>query len=190
MVVRASARPDCRAFGAARIAVSQQAKSPEDWKKLWKKPANAWAIQWGTCWKACLEYIVADFEAEAGFWIDVLGFPTNAFSADYAMFTSPEKDFFFSVVRAKDGATPTPREAIRVQFMVEDIYGTTLEFEKRGVEFEKRPAAHQGSPIYSATFRTPAGIAVDLWGMVDPKTTVRRRVDKPATKKLAKAGAK
>ena len=39
-------------------------------------------------------------------------------------------------------------------------------FEKRGIEFEKKPASHMGSPIYSATFRTPHGVAVDLWGMV------------------------
>ncbi len=181
---------DCRKLGEARIAAARAAKTPADWKRLWPKPANPWGIKWGTCWKACLEYIVEDFAAEVGFFIDVLGFPTNAFDQNYAMFTSPEKDFFFGVVRVSDGATPTPKDAIRLQFMVEDIYGTALEFEKRGVVFEKKPQSQHGSPIYCATFRTPAGIAVDLWGMMDPKTTIRRRVDSTPARVKVKVGAK
>ncbi|KAF0242599.1 MAG: hypothetical protein FD180_3829 [Planctomycetota bacterium] len=181
---------DCRKLGDARIAAARASKSPEDWKRLWSKPANPWAIKWGTCWKHCIEYTVADFASEVGFFIDVLGFPTNAFGDDYAMFTSPEKDFYFGVVRAKDGATPTPKDAIRLQFMVEDVYGTTLEFEKRGVSFDKKPVSHHGSPIFCATFRTPSGISVDLWGMMDPKTTIRKKVDTAPQRVKVKIGSK
>lgn len=185
-----AATPDCRKLGEARLEVAKVAKTQADWKRLWKKPSNAWAIKWGTCWKACIEYVVADFAAEVGFFVDVLGFPTNAFSADYVMFTSPDKDFFFAIVRSKEGAVPTPKESIRIQFMVENIYETALEFEKRGVDFEKKPHAYQGSPIYSATFRTPNGIPVDIWGMVDPKTTIKRRVDSAPPRVKVKLGAK
>ncbi|MBI2923456.1 MAG: VOC family protein [Planctomycetes bacterium] len=174
--------PDARQYGAARLEVARAAKTPEDWKKMWKKPAHEWPIKWGTCWKQCTEYRVGDFAAEVGFFIDVLGFPTNAFGHDYAMFTSPEKDFFFSVAPAPAGEKPTAPDSIRLQFMVADLYGTVLELENRGIPFEKKPESHQGTPITSATFRTPHGVAVDLWGMVDPKTTIRRRVDKASAK--------
>ncbi|NUN48477.1 MAG: VOC family protein [Candidatus Brocadiae bacterium] len=183
----ASKAQDCRAMGEARIEVARVAKTPMDWKRLWKKPAHEWAIRWGTCWKACFEYRVTDFAAEVGMFVDVLGFPTNAFGPDYAMFTSPEKDFYFSVVKAKAGEKPTPADAVHLQFMVEDLFGLAKEFEARGVVFEQAPTSHEGSPIYSATFRTPNGIPVDLWGMVDPKTTIRR---KPEGAKKVKVGAR
>lgn len=189
MTTRVTAQ-DCRKLGETRIAAARAAKTPADWKRLWPKPANAWGIKWGMCWKACLEYIVADFAAEAGFFIDVLGFPTNAFDENYAMFTSPDQEFYFAVVRARDGATPTPKDAVRIQFMVEDIYGTAMEFEKRGIVFEKRPHSEHGSPIHNATFRTPAGIAVDLWGMMDPKTTIRRKVETAPPRVKVKVGSK
>ena len=185
-----SSTPDVRKLGEARLAVAPKLKTPADWKKLWKKPVNSWALTFGSCWKHCIEYRVDDFASEVGFFVDLLGFPVNAFGTDYAMFTGPDKDFFFSVVPTPHGEESTAPEALRLQFMVEDLYGTTIELEKRGVLFDKRPSSYQGSPIYNATFRTPNGIHVDLWGMVDPKTKIRRRVETGETKPRAKVGAK
>ena len=37
--------PDCRKMGEARLEVAKVAKSQDDWKRLWKKPANGWAIK-------------------------------------------------------------------------------------------------------------------------------------------------
>lgn len=186
MTVRAT-KAESRQLGEARLEVAHASKSPDDWKRLWKKPANDWCIKWGSCWKQCLEYAVPDFASEVGFFIDVLGFPTNAFGHDYAMFTSPDKDFFFAVVPARGDRKATVPDTIRLQFMVEDIYDTALELEKRGIVFDKRPASYNGSPIHSATLHTPNGIPVDLWGMVDPKTSVKRRIDSTAPKVKAKA---
>jgi catechol 2,3-dioxygenase-like lactoylglutathione lyase family enzyme len=158
--------PRVRAFGKARIDIARRARSPEDWQKLWKRPAHSFPFAWGNSWKQCVEYKVDDFAAEVGFFIDVLGLPINAFDPDYAMFTSPNGDFYFSVVPALEGQS-TPPDALRLQFMVADIFATAAELEGRGIVFENPPAPVQpGSSLHVAWFRTPHGICVDLWGIV------------------------
>src|SRR5579871_1404390 len=158
-------RQDLRRLGEARIRVSQEARSQEDWHRLWKRPRHTYNFKLGTCWKQCVEYAVSEFATEAGFFIDILGFPTNAFGPDYAMFTSPDRDFFFSVVLAKGKKKPTPPDAIRLQFMLDDPTQVASELESRGVRFEKKLApCEKGSPLLMGTFRTPHGVAVDIWG--------------------------
>jgi len=113
-----------------------------------------------------VEYRVDDFAAEIGFLIDILGLPVNAFDPDYAMFTSPEGEFFFAVVPAGEG-TSTPPDAIRLQFMLADIFATADELESRGIAFEQPPQpVAPGAALNIATFRTPHGICIDLWGTV------------------------
>jgi len=158
--------PRVRAFGKARIDIARRASSQDDWQKLWKRPAYSFPFAWGDAWKQCIEYKVDDFAAEVGFFIDVLGLPINAFDPDYAMFTSPHGDFFFAVVPALEGHS-TPPDALRLQFMVADIFETTAELEQRGIAFESPPApVNSGSALHIAWFRTPHGICVDLWGML------------------------
>ncbi|HLE15320.1 MAG TPA: hypothetical protein VI776_11265 [Anaerolineales bacterium] len=161
--------PKFRAYGKARVDIAQRASGPEDWEKLWKTSAYPFPFVWGTQWKQCIEYRADDFAAEVGFFIDILGLPVNAFDPDYAMFTSPAGDFYFSVVPAGEGEPGTPPDAFRIQFMVEDIQETALELERRGIPFEQWPqACVEGSSLYIGYFRTPHGICVDLWGIVEP----------------------
>jgi len=158
-----------RELGNARLAAARQAKSKEDWDRLWAEPAHPYTFKPGTCWNHCVEYKVEDFAAEVGFFIDILGFTPNAVSHEYAMFTSPSKEFFFSIVPVEQGKG-TPADAIRLQFMIADIGKVAENLEKRGIEFEEKPIPQgEGSPMYKGTFRTPHGIPVDLWGMVEEK---------------------
>ena len=158
--------PRFRAYGKARIDIAQRAATRDDWDRLWKKSTFPFPFSWGQSWKQCIEYKVADFPAEVGFFIDILGFPVNAFDPDYAMFTSPGGEFFFSVVPAQDDEESTPSEAIRLQFMVAKIIETAVELERRGVVFEHWPApAGENSPLWIGSFRTPHGIGIDLWGI-------------------------
>lgn len=164
--------PRVRAYGKARIDIAQRAKNPTDWEKLWKTPSNHFPFIWGESWKHCVEYKVDDFAAEVGFFIDVLGLPVNAFDPGYAMFTSPQGDFFLSIVPSPQGEPSTPPDAIRLQFMLIDIFATTRELENRGIAFEQLPEPVQpGSSLYISYFRTPHGICVDLWGMVKDGTS-------------------
>ena len=157
--------PRYRAYGKARIDIAKRAETRDDWDQLWKKPTHPFPFSWGSCWKQCIEYKVADFPAEVGFFIDILGFPVNAFDPDYAMFTSPSGDFFFSVVPTREGETPTPRGAIRLQFMVQNIVDTAVELERRGVKFDQMPARVADNSVFLiGTFHTPHGIRIDLWG--------------------------
>lgn len=160
--------PRYRAYGKARIDIALRAQSRDDWHQLWKEPTNSFPFRWGENWKQCIEYKVDDFAAEVGFFIDIIGFPVNAFDPDYAMFTSPGSDFYFSILPAWEGDASTPPDALRIQFMVEDIFETVAELEGRSVVFEQLPQPCQpGSNLFIAFFRTPHGICVDLWGFVD-----------------------
>ena len=159
--------PRVRALGKARLDIARRVRSPQDWQTLWKPPTHAFPFEWGERWKQCVEYRVDDFAAEVGFYIDILGLPVNALDPDYAMFTSPDGDFFFAVVTAAEGHS-TPPDAIRLQFMVADIFTTTAELESRGIVFEQTPQPIQpGSALHIASFRTPHGLCLDLWGMVE-----------------------
>ena len=157
-----------RAYGRARLEIAQRAQTREDWDALWKPPQQYFPFEWGAPWKQCIEYKVDDFAAEVGFFIDVLGLPVNAFNADYAMFTSPGHDFYFAVVPTPEGSRGTPADAFRLQFMVADIFATTQELARRGVhlEHEARPI-YEGSQQWVASFCTPHGIALEIWGLVE-----------------------
>jgi len=164
--------PRIRAYGKARIDIAQRVKNPEDWEKLWVRPSNPFPFIWGESWKHCVEYKVDDFPAEVGFFIDVLGLEVNAFDPGYAMFTSPQGDFFLAVVPAPAGGNSTPPDALRLQFMVIDILTTTRELEKRGIVFDQPPQSIQpGSSHWISSFHTPHGIPVDLWGIVAAETS-------------------
>ncbi len=157
--------PRFRAYGKARIDIAKRANTRADWDQLWKKPSHPFPFTWGNSWKQCVEYKVADFAAEVGFFIDILGFPVNAFDPDYAMFTSPSGDFYFSVVPARENENPTPNGAIRLQFMVQDILATAFELENRGVKFDQLPArVADNSSFLIGCFHTPNGIDIELWG--------------------------
>ena len=152
-----------RKLGQARLEAFRS-------KETEKKPQPGFPITFGACWKQCSQYAVDDFAAETGFWMDGLGLPVNAFGPDYAMFTSPGRDFFFSIVPASKANPATPKEAVRLEFMVEDLPALAAELERRGIRFEKPPAPESpGSPMWKGSFRTPHGIAVNLWSLREPK---------------------
>jgi catechol 2,3-dioxygenase-like lactoylglutathione lyase family enzyme len=158
--------PRFRAYGKARIDIAQRAATRDDWDRLWKKSTYPFPFSWGSSWKQCVEYKVADFPAEVGFFIDILGFPVNAFDPDYAMFTSPSGEFFFSVVPVLESEKVTPPDAFRLQFMVDHIMETAAELERRGVKFEQWPTrSSEKSPLLIGSFHTPNGIGIDLWGI-------------------------
>ena len=157
--------PRFRAYGKARIDIAQRAATRDDWDRLWKKSTYPFPFSWGDSWKQCVEYKVGDFPAEVGFFIDILGFPVNAFDPDYAMFTSPNGEFYFSVVPVLESEEVTAPDAIRLQFMVEHIMETAVELERRGVKFDQWPTQpSKKSPLLIGSFRTPNGIGIDLWG--------------------------
>ena len=160
--------PRVRAFGKARIDIARRAKNQAQWEKLWKHPLNSFPFVWGESWKQCVEYRVDDFPAEVGFYIDILGLPVNALDPGYAMFTSPQGDFFISVIPAPLTEPSTPPDAFRLQFMVKDIIATSQELQRRGIDFEQTPQPlHPGSILSIASFRTPHGVCVELWGKVE-----------------------
>lgn len=160
--------PRVRAYGKARLDIASRIQSPSDWDKLWKRPANAFPFIWGAYWKQCIEYKVDDFAAEVGFYTDILGLAVNALDPGYAMFTSPAGDFYIAIIPTPEGVKSTPPDAIRIQFMLADVFAVAGELERRGITLEQWPRpCTDGSSLYVGYFRTPHGICVDLWGQVD-----------------------
>jgi len=153
-------------FGRKRLELLERIQSPEDWEKLWPAAAHEFPFEWGSCWKQCTEYAVEDFAAEVGFFFDVLGLPVNALAPDYAMFTSPDKAFFFAVVPASEEKPAIHDGSVNLGFMVQEIERVAHLLAARGVDFHKPVTAHaEGSPLHQCAFRSPNGIEVMLWGM-------------------------
>ena len=157
-----------RDLGKKRIEAVKSFTKPEDWKTGWDTPKFPYLFELGPCWKQMIQYFVDDFAAEAGFFIDCMGFTSNAFGEDYAMFTSPDHDFYFSIVPSSEKQAATPTDAIIIEFMIKDILTVALELEKRSICFEEKPHAfEEDSPLFCASFRTPNGYKVRLWGIVE-----------------------
>jgi hypothetical protein len=165
MVTNYPINPRVRAIGKARLDFASHTKNQIEWEKQWKSPSNQFPFDWGESWKQCVEYRVDDFPAEVGFYIDILGFSVNALDPTYAMFTSPQAEFFISIVPTQPNEQSTSPDAIRLQFMVKDIARTTQALQQRGISFDHTPQPlHPGSTLQISTFRTPHGISIELWG--------------------------
>jgi catechol 2,3-dioxygenase-like lactoylglutathione lyase family enzyme len=166
MLTNYPVNPRIRAYGKARIDLAMRLNNSADWDEHWKPPSNPFPLTWGDSWKHCIEYRVDDFAAEVGFFIDVLGFSVNALDHSYAMFTSPQQDFFFAFVPTENHEAPTSPDAFRLQFMVRDINATYQELLRRGIAFELTPQPLcPASSIQITSFRTPNGVPVEIWGM-------------------------
>lgn len=160
--------PRIRAYGKARLDLARRARNGEEWRRIWKPPSNPYPFQLGGAWKQCIEYKVDDFAAEIGFFIDILGLEVNSLDPGYAQFTSPQRDFYFAVVETPPGLAATPPDALRIQFMVQNIFATAEDLQERGILFEIPPQPCQaGSALNIGSFRTPHGIAIELWGIVN-----------------------
>jgi predicted enzyme related to lactoylglutathione lyase len=132
----------------------------------WAPAAAGPAFAIGTCWTQCTFYAVDDFEAEVGFYLDILGLKAFTLNAESAMISSAKNEFYIGINRADEDQPATNAASLRVQFMVDDIETVTAELEARGVVFDERPAPESdGSPMWFGTLRAPSGVRVDLWGM-------------------------
>ena len=159
-----------RKHGKNRIEVAKKCNSKEDWEKNWEPPKHPFFVEFGDCWKHSVQYAVDDFAAEVGFFIDGLGMTVNAFCEEYAMLTSPDRDFFFSVVPSSEEHKRTDPDSITLEFTVKDICGTVKELCERTICMDQDPKpVQEGSAMYSAVFQTPNGIKVRIWGMLDEK---------------------
>lgn len=157
-----------RELGEARIDIARKARTTDEWNTLWTKSQHPYPFTSGNCCRQWMEYKVVDYSAEVGFFIDIMGLPIFAFDTHYAMFTSPDNAFYFGVCMVGEGDVPTPPDAIRLQFVEQNIFAATIELERRGIVFEVPPAPwEKGLSLHRGSFRTPNGIWVDLWGMVE-----------------------
>lgn len=123
-----------------------------------------WTFE-GTVFRCAWEYPVRDFEAEVGFYLDILGFSTIALDDEYALFTTPERDLTFACRRHEthEGAG-YPGHTLC--FMTRDIETLAASLEARvGPEAVTRLA---GSPVQTVLrIASPAGLQIDIWEFPD-----------------------
>jgi predicted enzyme related to lactoylglutathione lyase len=157
--------PRIRAYGKARIDITRRARSEKEWQEMWREPLNSLPFDLDSGWKFCFEYMVADYAAEVGFFIDVLGLPVRAFSPVFAQFSLPGDEFGFNVIAAQEDQEDTNPNTIRMQISVKDIERVVKTLESRGVAFERTLApVDVGSSTTSACFRSPHGVCIELFG--------------------------
>ncbi len=152
-----------REIGNARLKLAAELKTPDEWKERWTPPKYKFPFAFGSCWNQCIGYAVEDYAAEIGFYYDVFGLSVNAFSADFAMFTSPEREFFFSVIPASEKLKAMPPECLDFGFMVKDLKNVATELEARGIVFSKPVSNYMDSPMLTGELETPNGIRITLW---------------------------
>lgn len=162
--------PRFRAYGKARLDVTQRAKDELDWQALWREPFYPFPFTWEGAYRHCIEYKVDDFPAEVGFFIDFLGFHVIGFSPSYAQFTTPDGEFTFAVSAIQEGEDSTDPDSLRFQFMIQYMEDTITELEQRGIQVERlrRPMQDGPARLY-AYMRTPHGVRVDFWGVPEPE---------------------
>jgi len=161
------ARTDWKAFGQNRLAICDKAKTADDWKRLWTPAPYAFPFEYGACWSFAVEFTVADFEAEIGFFIDGLCLESYVLQRDFAMFTDPAKTFTFSISPALAGEGVSPK-ALRLGFMVKKLSETVAELERRNIlPVEPMGNPYPGSSMLKAVYVTPNGIPIDLWSVPD-----------------------
>ncbi len=154
-----------RRLGQERIEFALKCKTREDWEQ-WKENQHAYPFVSGDCWTFAPVYAVEDYAAECGFFIDGLGFDVNAFWDDYAMFTNPDRSFFFSVMPASEKMKATSPESFTLELMIKDIHKTVRMLMERGINFEKPPSrTAPNSALFNAVLLTPSGIKLSLWGI-------------------------
>ena len=116
----------------------------------------------GTVFRCAWEYPVRDFEAEVGFYIDVLGFTRIALDDEYALFTTADEDFTFACRRHAD-ASPDYSGHI-LCLMTKDIELIADALEARLGDGSVTRVA--GSPVQTVLrITSPAGLQIDIWEM-------------------------
>lgn len=170
--------PRFRAYGKARLDVTLRAKNEQEWQEMWREPYNAFPFSWASDWKYCFLYMVDDFAAEVGFFIDILGFEVGAFSPRYAQFTSPGKEICFSVVSVDEGEESTSPDTIQLQLNIVNVKKTIKDLENRGVEFNTALNEDQdGLSKLVGYFRSPHGVRINLWNERQTTTHEDREID-------------
>ncbi|HOO97473.1 MAG TPA: VOC family protein [Caldisericia bacterium] len=156
----------CKEYGKARVDSLVKIKETKNWEDHWPENKNEYPFNLGPCWKQCVEYYVDDFEAEVGFFVDMMGLFTNAFDDNYAMLMSPEKEFYFSFWKADKDKKATPPGAIKLCFLDSKIKNLKETLEGRGVPFTNNiEPLSEGSPMYRGECVSPNGTIVEIWGM-------------------------
>lgn len=113
-----------------------------------------------TVFRCAWEYPVADFEAEVGFYLDVLGFNALALDDGYALFTTADEDLTFACRRSEHARRDYSGHILC--FMTKDI-------ELFAESLETRVGAHAitritGSPVQTVLrIASPAGLQIDIW---------------------------
>jgi hypothetical protein len=113
-----------------------------------------------TVFRCAWEYTVADFEAEVGFHLAVLGLATIAVDEVYALFTTSGGEIQFACRRADGPASSL--DGHRLTLMTRDIERLATALSAR-LPLE-RIGRSAGSPVRTViTVTTPAGLTIDVW---------------------------
>ncbi len=157
----------CENFGKKRIeTVIHNRLNPDD-RIDWWKSENEYPFSLNPARPFWIEYVVKSFEAELGFFVDILGLIPNAISENYAVLSNPKNDFFFGFWKDSEIKRQTQPESITIGFLIDEIEKKYRELEERGVQFFHKPKGYpkNNDPLLVCKLETPNKIPIELWGM-------------------------
>lgn len=118
-------------------------------------------LQWWTDvpLKHTIEYQVADFAAEVGFYRSVFGFPFLSLTEDYALCHGTDWTFSFSFRPAAD-SRPPDLSFLKLQFYVANLDEVAAALTARQQDHEITEDSPGQRVIH---FSTPGGLPVEIW---------------------------
>lgn len=122
----------CKTLGDERLNRLKDVESEDDWSQVKTKRKHSFDFPLHDARKQWVEYHVSDFEAELGFYTDILGLSAQSLSQDYAVLHNESHEFYIGFWRACEEKPETPTGAISICFFFEDIYSGVDKLKRRG----------------------------------------------------------
>ncbi|MEJ7839638.1 MAG: hypothetical protein WKF81_12530 [Thermomicrobiales bacterium] len=115
-----------------------------------------------TPFRHTFEYSVTEFETEVGFYSSIFGFETVALDDSYALFTSPQRDFWLSIRRASVESPESNPSGLFLMFMSHNFPIVRDHLERVGAGLVIADRVEPGG-LRVSKFLSPAGLAIELW---------------------------
>ena len=157
---------DCEKLGIERLSRFCSLENREERRELLSNNKYSFDITLDDSRKQWTEYHVDNFEAELGFYVDILGMKAQSLNQDYAVVHNEPREFYIGFWRASKDKPATPTGSISICFFFENIRNGVAKLKDRGVEFTDniKPFPDENGTCRLAKLKTPNNHNIEIWG--------------------------